>query len=65
MRFYVNVCMQAERWGAELYTEDVEKVDLTQRPFVIKTHDREVCVCVCACRGVQAEAAHGLKFSYS
>lgn len=33
---------QAERWGAELYTEDVESVDLSQRPFVVKSGDRTV-----------------------
>ena len=33
---------QAERWGAELYTEDVISVDLTQRPFTIKSEEREV-----------------------
>jgi thioredoxin reductase (NADPH) len=33
---------QAERWGAELYTEDVTEVDLSQRPFVIRSEEREV-----------------------
>jgi hypothetical protein len=33
---------QAERWGAELYTEDVEYIDLSQRPFTIRTGEREV-----------------------
>ncbi len=33
---------QAERWGAELVTEDVEFVDLSQRPFVVRSRDREV-----------------------
>lgn len=33
---------QAERWGAELVTEDVTAVDLTQRPFVIRSEEREV-----------------------
>jgi len=33
---------QAERWGAEMYTEDVEHVDLSQRPFTIRSTDREV-----------------------
>jgi thioredoxin reductase (NADPH) len=32
---------QAERWGAELYTEDVTEVDLSQRPFVIRSEERE------------------------
>lgn len=33
---------QAERWGAELVTEDVEFVDLSQRPFVVRSRQREV-----------------------
>ncbi|MDX2272533.1 MAG: thioredoxin-disulfide reductase [Cyanobacteriota bacterium] len=33
---------QAVRWGAELYTEDVLSVDLSQRPFVVRSEDREV-----------------------
>lgn len=33
---------QAERWGAELYTEDVESVDLSQRPFVVSNGERTV-----------------------
>ena len=33
---------QAQRWGAELYTEDVTEVDLQQRPFVVRSSDREV-----------------------
>jgi thioredoxin reductase (NADPH) len=33
---------QAERWGAELYTEDVISVDLSQRPFTIRSEEREV-----------------------
>lgn len=33
---------QAIRWGAELVTEDVESVDLSQRPFVIRSSEREV-----------------------
>lgn len=34
--------LQAERWGTELYTEDVESVDLSARPFTIRTAEREV-----------------------
>ncbi|MCT7958369.1 thioredoxin-disulfide reductase [Laspinema palackyanum] len=34
--------LQAQRWGSELYTEDVQSVDLTQRPFVIRSEEREV-----------------------
>lgn len=33
---------QAERWGSELHTEDVEFVDLSERPFTIRSSDREV-----------------------
>lgn len=33
---------QALRWGAELYTEDVTSVDFSQRPFVIRSEEREV-----------------------
>ncbi|GAB4380294.1 MAG: thioredoxin-disulfide reductase [Elainellaceae cyanobacterium] len=33
---------QAERWGAELFTEDVTYVDFSQRPFVIRSEEREV-----------------------
>lgn len=32
---------QAERWGAELYTEDVIQVDLSQRPFTVRSEERE------------------------
>ena len=31
--------MQAERWGSELLTEDVEEIDLSQRPFLIRGTD--------------------------
>lgn len=33
---------QAERWGAELYTEDVIEVDLSQRPFIVRSEEREL-----------------------
>ncbi|MEG4808840.1 thioredoxin-disulfide reductase [Microcoleus sp. F8-D3] len=33
---------QAVRWGAELYTEDVISVDLTKRPFTVRSEDREI-----------------------
>ncbi len=33
---------QAERWGAELVTEDVTFVDLSQRPFIIRSEEREI-----------------------
>ena len=33
---------QAERWGAELVTEDVISVDLSQRPFIVRSEEREI-----------------------
>ncbi|MEM7554961.1 MAG: thioredoxin-disulfide reductase [Cyanobacteria bacterium P01_A01_bin.84] len=36
-----NMKAQAERWGAELYTEDVIEVDFTQRPFIVRSDERE------------------------
>lgn len=33
---------QAVRWGAELYTEDVISVDFSQRPFTVRSEDREI-----------------------
>ncbi len=37
-----NMKAQAERWGAELYTEDVISVNLSQRPFIVRSLEREV-----------------------
>lgn len=37
-----NMKAQAIRWGAELVTEDVTYVDFSQRPFVIRSEEREV-----------------------
>ncbi|KAL7097873.1 hypothetical protein ACP275_10G171000 [Erythranthe tilingii] len=33
---------QAERWGAELYQEDVEFVDVRNRPFTVQSSERKV-----------------------
>ncbi|GMH35286.1 hypothetical protein BSKO_03154 [Bryopsis sp. KO-2023] len=33
---------QADRWGAELFTEDVEFVDLSQKPYTVRSTEREV-----------------------
>ncbi|AFZ20700.1 thioredoxin-disulfide reductase [Allocoleopsis franciscana] len=33
---------QAERWGTQCYTEDVTFVDLSQRPFIVRSSEREV-----------------------
>jgi thioredoxin reductase (NADPH) len=37
-----NMKAQAVRWGAELVTEDVTSVNFSQRPFVIRSEEREV-----------------------
>ena len=34
--------LQAERWGAEMFTEDVESIDLDSRPFTVTTAERQV-----------------------
>ncbi|MGL5060064.1 MAG: thioredoxin-disulfide reductase [Microcoleus sp.] len=33
---------QAVRWGAQLHTEDVTYVDLSQRPFTVRSDEREI-----------------------
>lgn len=33
---------QAARWGAQLITEDVTSVDLSQRPFIVRSQDQEI-----------------------
>lgn len=33
---------QAQRWGTQCYTEDVTYVDLSQRPFIVRSEEREV-----------------------
>uniref|UniRef100_A0A7S0RRT3 Thioredoxin reductase n=1 Tax=Chlamydomonas leiostraca TaxID=1034604 RepID=A0A7S0RRT3_9CHLO len=37
-----NMRKQSERFGTVIYTETVDKVDFSQRPFVLKTSDRTV-----------------------
>ncbi|NJM00169.1 MAG: thioredoxin-disulfide reductase [Synechococcaceae cyanobacterium SM2_3_2] len=37
-----NMKAQAQRCGAEMFTEDVTSVDLSQRPFVVRSEDREI-----------------------
>ncbi|KAK9128767.1 hypothetical protein Syun_017564 [Stephania yunnanensis] len=47
---------QAERWGAELFQEDVEFIDLKRAPFTIKSSDREVkCYSVIVATGATAK----------
>lgn len=33
---------QAERWGAELIQEDVEYIDVKNRPFTVRTSEHKV-----------------------
>jgi thioredoxin reductase (NADPH) len=33
---------QAARWGAQLITEDVTTVDLSQRPFIVRSQEQEI-----------------------
>lgn len=40
--------VQAERWGSNLIVEDVESVDLSQRPFVVRGTDTEVSYGLCS-----------------
>lgn len=39
---FVRMRQQADRWGAELFQEDVEFVDVKSRPFTVRSSDREV-----------------------
>lgn len=38
---------QAERWGAELYPEDVESLNVTTAPFTVQTSERKVIIFLC------------------
>ena len=33
---------QAERWGSELFQEDVEFIDVKNRPFTVQSSERKV-----------------------
>ncbi|XP_043692262.1 thioredoxin reductase NTRC-like isoform X2 [Telopea speciosissima] len=47
---------QAERWGAELYQEDVEYIDVKSNPFTIRSSEREVkCYSVIVATGATAK----------
>lgn len=39
---------QAERWGAELFQEDVEYIDVKNSPFTVKSSERKVIHCFAA-----------------
>lgn len=45
--------MQAERWGTVLITEDVELLDLKQRPFTIRSSENEVRIFALSALGFQ------------
>lgn len=36
---------QAERWGAELFQEDVEFIDVKNDPFTVQSSERKVIYC--------------------
>lgn len=36
---------QAERWGAELFQEDVEYIDVKKGPFTVQSSERKVICC--------------------
>lgn len=36
---------QAERWGAELFQEDVEYIDVKSDPFTVQSSERKVIYC--------------------
>ncbi|KMT15042.1 hypothetical protein BVRB_3g061650 [Beta vulgaris subsp. vulgaris] len=47
---------QAERWGAELHQEDVEWLDVKNRPFTVRSSEREVkCHAVIVATGAAAK----------
>lgn len=57
--------LQADRWGSELLTEDVEFVDLQSRPFLIRSTDTEascysspMSACLVLCHKFQYSNTH-------
>ena len=38
---------QAERWGAELYPEDVESLSVKTAPFTVQSSERKVIIFLC------------------
>ena len=59
--------MQAERWGSELITEDVEFLDLKNRPFTIRSSEVEACYWLytdsCSLPNNNWECQRGVPFS--
>jgi thioredoxin reductase (NADPH) len=50
---------QAVRWGTQVITDDVVRVDFSHRPFAIATEDREVkTLAVIICTGATAKRLH-------
>jgi thioredoxin reductase len=39
---------QAERWGAELFQEDVEFIDVKSSPFTVQSSERKVIYYLCS-----------------
>lgn len=39
---YIRMRRQAERWGAELFQEDVEFLDVKTIPFTVQSSERKV-----------------------
>lgn len=39
---FTRMRRQAERWGAELYQEDVEFIDVKNTPFTVQSSERKV-----------------------
>ena len=49
---------QAERWGAELFQEDVEFIDVKNKPFSVQSSERKVLFFSVACSSIHVQ--HGL-----
>lgn len=45
--FLCRMRKQAERWGAELYPEDVESLSVKTAPFTVQSSDRKVIIFLC------------------
>lgn len=39
---FTRIRKQAERWGAELFQEDVELIDVKNIPFTVQSSERKV-----------------------
>ena len=43
---------QAERWGAELFQEEVEFIDVKNKPFSVQSSERKVLFFSVACSSI-------------